>query len=105
MLRRGEGSIVNVSSEAGLLGFADQCSLQHMSKHSLVGLTRALAAEWGGRDVRVNAGSPNWVKTEMDQEDQARISYTNEDLEGKTSVGLLARAVSTKDGGCVKLPA
>jgi NAD(P)-dependent dehydrogenase (short-subunit alcohol dehydrogenase family) len=33
------------------------------SKHGLVGLTRTLAAEWGGRGVRVNAVCPSWVKT------------------------------------------
>jgi NAD(P)-dependent dehydrogenase (short-subunit alcohol dehydrogenase family) len=36
------------------------------SKHGLIGLTRTLAAEWGGRGVRVNAVCLGWVKTEMD---------------------------------------
>jgi NAD(P)-dependent dehydrogenase (short-subunit alcohol dehydrogenase family) len=65
MLRRGSGSIVNVSSVAGLVGVADR-SAYNASKHGLVGLTRTLAAEWGGRGVRVNAVCPGWVKTEMD---------------------------------------
>ena len=65
MLRRGSGSIVNVSSVAGLLGVADRAAY-NASKHGLVGLTRTLAAEWGGRGVRVNAVCPGWVKTEMD---------------------------------------
>ena len=46
------------------------------SKHGLIGLTRTLAAEWGGRGVRVNAVCPGWVKTEMDVADQAGGSYT-----------------------------
>jgi NAD(P)-dependent dehydrogenase (short-subunit alcohol dehydrogenase family) len=66
MLRRGSGSIVNVSSVAGLLGVADRAAY-NASKHGLVGLTRTLAAEWGGRGVRVNAVCPGWVKTEMDR--------------------------------------
>ena len=66
MLRRGEGSIVNVSSVAGLLGIADRAAY-NASKHGLIGLTRTLAAEWGGRGVRVNAVCPGWVKTEMDE--------------------------------------
>jgi NAD(P)-dependent dehydrogenase (short-subunit alcohol dehydrogenase family) len=70
MLERGGGSIVNVSSVAGLLGIADRAAY-NASKHGLVGLTRTLAAEWGGRGVRVNAVCPGWVKTEMDEEDQA----------------------------------
>jgi len=65
MLRQGSGSIVNVSSVAGLLGVADRAAY-NASKHGLIGLTRTLAAEWGGRGVRVNAVCPGWVKTEMD---------------------------------------
>jgi len=65
MLRQNSGSIVNVSSVAGLLGVADRAAY-NASKHGLVGLTRTLAAEWGGRGVRVNAVCPGWVKTEMD---------------------------------------
>jgi NAD(P)-dependent dehydrogenase (short-subunit alcohol dehydrogenase family) len=65
MLERGSGNIVNVSSVAGLLGVADRAAYS-ASKHGLVGLTRTLAAEWGGRGVRVNAVSPGWVKTEME---------------------------------------
>jgi len=57
MLERGRGSIVNVSSVAGLLGIADRAAY-NASKHGLIGLTRTLAAEWGGRGVRVNAVCP-----------------------------------------------
>jgi NAD(P)-dependent dehydrogenase (short-subunit alcohol dehydrogenase family) len=48
MLERGSGSIVNVSSVAGLLGVSDRAAY-NASKHGLIGLTRTLAAEWGGR--------------------------------------------------------
>ena len=65
MLDRGSGSIVNVSFVAGLLGVGDRAAYS-ASKHGLVGLTRTLAAEWGGRGVRANAVCPGWVKTEMD---------------------------------------
>ena len=65
MLEEGSGSIVNVSSVAGLLGVGDRAAY-NASKHGLVGLTRTLAAEWGARGVRVNAVCPGWVKTEMD---------------------------------------
>jgi NAD(P)-dependent dehydrogenase (short-subunit alcohol dehydrogenase family) len=66
MLEAGSGSIVNVSSVAGLLGVGDRAAY-NASKHGLVGLTRTLAAEWGGRGVRANAVCPGWVKTEMDE--------------------------------------
>ena len=54
MLERGSGNIVNVSSVAGLLGISDRAAY-NASKHGVIGLTRTLAAEWGGRGVRVNA--------------------------------------------------
>jgi NAD(P)-dependent dehydrogenase (short-subunit alcohol dehydrogenase family) len=90
MLERGSGSIVNVSSVAGLLGVADRAAY-NASKHGLVGLTRTLAAEWGGRGVRVNAVCPAWVKTEMDVEDQAGGGYTDEDIVGRVPMGRFAR--------------
>ncbi|CAA9415777.1 MAG: 3-oxoacyl-[acyl-carrier protein] reductase [uncultured Rubrobacteraceae bacterium] len=89
MLSGGEGSIINVSSVAGLLGIADRAAY-NASKHGLVGLTRTLAAEWGGRGVRVNAVCPGWVKTEMDTEDQAGGGYTDADIEGRVPMGRFA---------------
>jgi NAD(P)-dependent dehydrogenase (short-subunit alcohol dehydrogenase family) len=79
MLERGHGSIVNVASIAGLAAVADR-SAYNASKHGLIGLTRTLAAEWGGRGVRVNAVCPGWVKTEMDHADQATGAYADQDI-------------------------
>ncbi len=90
MLRQGSGSIVNVSSVAGLLGISDRAAY-NASKHGLIGLTRTLAAEWGGRGVRVNAVCPGWVKTEMDEEDQGAGGYTDADIEGRVPMGRFAR--------------
>lgn len=79
MLEAGSGSIVNIASIAGLHGVADRAAY-NASKHGLIGLTRTLAAEWGGRGVRVNAVCPGWVKTEMDAADQASGGYTDSDI-------------------------
>src|SRR5260370_25310346 len=79
MLAQGSGSIVNVASVAGLVGIADRAAY-NCSKHGLIGLTRTLAAEWGGRGVRCNAVCPGWVKTEMDAADQARRTHTHADI-------------------------
>jgi NAD(P)-dependent dehydrogenase (short-subunit alcohol dehydrogenase family) len=79
MLQQRSGTIVNVASIAGLAGIADRAAY-NASKHGLIGLTRTLAAEWGGRGVRCNAVCPGWVKTEMDVADQASGSYTDEDI-------------------------
>ena len=89
MLSQRVGSIVNVASVAGLVGVADRAAY-NASKHGLIGLTRTLAAEWGGRGVRVNAVCPGWVKTEMDVADQAGGSYTDADITGRVPMGRFA---------------
>jgi len=89
MLAAGQGSIVNIASVAGLLGIADRAAY-NASKHGLLGLTRTLAAEWGGRGVRVNAVCPGWVKTEMDVADQAGGGYTDADITGRVPMGRFA---------------
>ena len=89
MLQQRQGSIVNIASIAGLTGIADR-SAYNASKHGLIGLTRTLAAEWGGRGVRVNAVCPGWVKTEMDHIDQARGTYTDADITDRIPMGRFA---------------
>ncbi|TAN24149.1 MAG: glucose 1-dehydrogenase [Actinomycetota bacterium] len=66
MLSAGEGSIVNISSIAGLLasGQIPQASYA-ASKAAVVNLTRELAAQWARRGVRVNAIAPGWFPTEL----------------------------------------
>lgn len=79
MLGRGTGSIVNVASIAGLHGVIHRAAY-NASKHGLIGLTRTLAAEWGGRGVRVNAVCPGWIKTEMDARDMGSGAYSDDDI-------------------------
>lgn len=90
MLEQGKGSIINVASVAGRLGIADRAAY-NASKHGLIGLTRTLAAEWGGRGVRVNAVCPGWVKTEMDEKDMGSGAYTDADIENRVPMGRFAR--------------
>ncbi len=89
MLTRGEGSIINIASVAGLLAVSDR-SAYNTSKHGLIGLTRTLAAEWGGHGVRVNAVCPGWVKTPMDDADQGPAGYTDADINGRIPMGRFA---------------
>ncbi|MPZ20752.1 MAG: SDR family oxidoreductase [Luteitalea sp.] len=89
MLEQKSGSIINVASVAGLVGIADRTAY-NASKHGLVGLTRTLAAEWGGHGVRCNAVCPGWVKTEMDRADQAGGSYTDADIIGRVPMARFA---------------
>lgn len=93
MLARRAGSIVNVASVAGLAGIAHR-SAYNASKHGLIGLTRTLAAEWGGRGVRVNAVCPAWIKTEMDSADQRSGAYSDHDIVARVP---MARFASPED--------
>ncbi len=90
MLRRRQGSIVNVASVAGLSGISHR-SAYNASKHGLVGLTKSLAAEWGGRGVRVNAVCPGWIKTEMDAVDQGGGAYSDTDITERVPLARFAR--------------
>jgi len=90
MLGRGSGSIVNVASVAGLAGISHR-SAYNTSKHGLIGLTRTLAAEWGGRGVRVNAVCPAWIKTEMDVADQGAGAYSDQDIIDRVPLARFAK--------------
>ncbi len=90
MLAKGSGAIVNVASVAGLGGVIHR-SAYNTSKHGLIGLTRTLAAEWGGRGVRVNAVCPGWIKTEMDVKDMGSGAYTDSDIVNRVPMARFAR--------------
>lgn len=64
MLARNRGSIVTITSTAGLGGSAGRANYS-ASKWAVIGLTKSLAIEWGHRRVRVNAIAPGPVNTEL----------------------------------------
>jgi 3alpha(or 20beta)-hydroxysteroid dehydrogenase len=63
----GGGSIVNVSSTAGLRGYAGMPDYV-ASKFGVRGLTKAAAVEWGADRIRVNSVHPAHVRTPMTEE-------------------------------------
>jgi NAD(P)-dependent dehydrogenase (short-subunit alcohol dehydrogenase family) len=64
MAERGSGSILNMASAAGLIGWPG-ASGYVAAKHGVVGLTRAAALEFAAQGVRVNAICPSYTKTPM----------------------------------------
>ncbi|MCU0646590.1 MAG: 2-dehydro-3-deoxy-D-gluconate 5-dehydrogenase KduD [Gemmatimonadaceae bacterium] len=63
MIGRGGGAIVNIAS---LLSFSGGVTVPAYtaSKHAIAGLTKALANEWAGAGVRVNAVAPGYIETD-----------------------------------------
>jgi NAD(P)-dependent dehydrogenase (short-subunit alcohol dehydrogenase family) len=76
MAARGGGAVVIISSIGGLRG-SDVLGAYGISKAADFALARALAVEWGPRNVRVNCVAPGLVKTDFARalwEDEARLA-------------------------------
>lgn len=58
------GAIINIASTHSFL-IVPGCFPYPVAKHALIGLTRALAAEYASRGVRINAIAPAYIDTEM----------------------------------------
>ncbi|MFL6121907.1 SDR family NAD(P)-dependent oxidoreductase [Actinophytocola sp.] len=73
MMARDDGRIVTVASTAGRAGQAYTAAYS-ASKHAVVGLTRAVAAEVAGTGVTANAVCPTFVRTDMTAKNVRRIA-------------------------------
>lgn len=83
MLEQGDGSIVVVSSYAGLHGDVGQ-SAYAASKAGLLGLVKVAALEWGRHNIRVNAVLPGWHKTELSGDAMPRAEELKDHMLGRT---------------------
>jgi 3-oxoacyl-[acyl-carrier protein] reductase len=67
MMRQKYGRIINITSVAGLAGNGGQTNYS-ASKAGLIGFTKSLAKEIGGRNITVNAVAPGFVPTDLTNE-------------------------------------
>ncbi|MEM1287359.1 MAG: SDR family oxidoreductase [Pseudomonadota bacterium] len=58
------GSIIHISSQMGHVGGIDR-SVYCASKHALEGMVKAMAIEWGKKNVRINTVCPTFIKTPL----------------------------------------
>ena len=78
MLGARRGVIINIASIAGLVGVMGQTNYA-ASKGALLAFTRALAAELGGKNIRVNSVVPGFVETDMSARVPRQIKQKNLD--------------------------
>ncbi len=60
------GSIIQISSQMGHVGGVDR-AVYCASKHGVEGMTKAMAIEWGPRNIRVNTICPTFIRTPLTQ--------------------------------------
>ena len=66
MIKAGGGSIVNISSIAGLVAIYGAPNLAYVaSKFAVRGMTKQVAVEYGAKNIRANSVHPGYIKTPM----------------------------------------
>lgn len=64
MWKQASGSVINISSVVGIAGNANQSNYA-ASKAGMIGFTKAMAKEFGARNIRINVVAPGFIETEM----------------------------------------
>ena len=64
MLKQRYGRIVNITSLVGMIGGAGQTNYA-AAKAGIIGFTKAMAKEYGGRNISVNAVAPGFIPTDL----------------------------------------
>jgi 3-oxoacyl-[acyl-carrier protein] reductase len=93
MMRRKTGSVVTMSSVAGVYGHATQTNYS-ASKAGIIGFTKALAKEVGKYRIRANAVAPGFIETDMTA---AMTEEATERLAGRIPLGRFGRPEEIAD--------
>ena len=79
------GSLINVSSQMGVVGGIDR-AVYAATKHALEGMTKSMAIEWGPHGIRVNTLCPTFIRTPLTE-----ATFANPDrrawIESKIKLG------------------
>jgi NAD(P)-dependent dehydrogenase (short-subunit alcohol dehydrogenase family) len=89
MLKNGSGVIVNVASEAGLVGIEGQVAY-NVSKGGMIALTRSCAVDFAESGIRVNSVCPGTTFTPLVEEAVNRILYLASDEAGYATGSILS---------------
>jgi NAD(P)-dependent dehydrogenase (short-subunit alcohol dehydrogenase family) len=88
-LQQGKGAVINVASIEGLQGHHPDrpgTIAYNTAKGAVINMTRALAAEWGPRNIRVNALAPGYFPSKMTM---ATLAQHGEQILHETPLGKL----------------
>ena len=72
MVKKRSGNVINISSVVGFTGNVGQVNYS-ATKSALIGFTKSLAKELGGRGIRVNCIAPGYITTDMTEKIPAKI--------------------------------
>jgi NAD(P)-dependent dehydrogenase (short-subunit alcohol dehydrogenase family) len=86
MMQAGGGSIVNIASVLGQVGFRNAAAYA-AAKHGVLGLARSAALEYGPHKIRVNTVGPGFIKTPLLEKNMTPERATW--LEGQHAMGRL----------------
>lgn len=106
MMKKKQGTIINISSIVGLHGNAGQCNYS-ASKAGIIGLTKSMAKELASRNINVNAIAPGYIETEMtanlsdDIKNQLLISIPCAKLGKPKDVAQAALFLATEDSSYI----
>ncbi|MDO5701491.1 MAG: glucose 1-dehydrogenase [Bowdeniella nasicola] len=97
MEKQGSGAIVNTASIGGILGWSSQYGYI-ASKHAVVGMTRAAAAEFACKGLHINAVAPGGIKTPMAADAMRKLNPEDpEAAERQFAAGIPAGRMGTPD--------
>ncbi|HUQ08148.1 MAG TPA: glucose 1-dehydrogenase [Kofleriaceae bacterium] len=94
MLSSGGGSIVNIASILGQVGFRNSPAYV-AAKHGVVGLTRAAALDYGTQKVRINAVGPGFIRTPLVEKSLSAEALQH--LEGQHAMNRLGESTEVAE--------